>query len=76
MVTVYSTKSCVFCIKLKNWLKQKNIIFDEIIVGQDISAEKFQIITGFNGVPVTEINGIFFIGYAINAIAHELKIEI
>lgn len=38
---VYSKPNCVFCDRLKDVLKNKNISYDEIIIGEDIEVRTF-----------------------------------
>ena len=63
-VTVYSTPTCHFCTKLKNYLKENNVEFKEINVAEDQNAAKEMVEkTGSMGVPVTDIDGKFIIGF-------------
>lgn len=63
-VTVYTTPSCPYCTMVKDYLKNQNINFTEIDVASDrqAAAELVQR-TGQQGVPQTEINGSFVVGY-------------
>ncbi|UZE93925.1 MAG: glutathione S-transferase N-terminal domain-containing protein [Candidatus Pacearchaeota archaeon] len=75
-VKVYSTPICPWCGKLKDWLKEKNIEFEEIDVSIDLdSAKKMVEKTGQMGVPVTEIDGRFIVGFDINKLKQLLKIK-
>ncbi len=52
---IYTSPNCGYCLLLKDWLKEKNIEFEEIDISQDI--EKIQEIekkTGQKGIPVLE----------------------
>lgn len=60
---IYSTQSCHYCVKVKNFLKQNNIDYTEIIVGQDITPEDFMEATGEMGVPVTIIGNEQIVGF-------------
>ncbi|HIE16243.1 MAG TPA: NrdH-redoxin [Bacteroidales bacterium] len=61
-VTVYSTPSCPWCTKLKNYLQQNNIQFRDIDVSRNQSAaERMFKSSGQRGVPQTEINGQFIV---------------
>ena len=40
--TIYSTKSCPACVRLKADYKQNNREYNEIVIGVDISLEDFQ----------------------------------
>jgi glutaredoxin-like protein NrdH len=49
MVTVFSTKSCYQCEATKKYLKNRNVIFEEIDVTDDTRKLKDM---GFRGAPV------------------------
>jgi glutaredoxin 3 len=64
VVKVYSTNFCPYCNMAKNFLKDKNVQFEEINVQEDKNAAKEMIEkTGQVGVPVIEINGKTVIGF-------------
>jgi len=63
-VKVYSTPTCSFCIKAKQFLKDNNVEFEDIDVGSDQQkAEEMVNISGQMGVPVLSINGEIIIGF-------------
>lgn len=63
-VKVYSTPTCPYCIRLKEYLKQKNIGFQNIDVsGDKTSLEEMVKLTGQMGVPVTSIDGNVVVGF-------------
>lgn len=63
-VKVYSTKTCPWCIKAKEFLKGKNIKFEDIDVGADQKAAQEMIEkSGQMGVPVIDINGKIIVGF-------------
>ncbi len=63
-VTVYSTPTCPYCTMVKEYLKDKNISFTEVDVASDQQAAMELVQnTGQQGVPQTEINGSYVIGY-------------
>jgi len=73
-VTVYSTPTCPWCTKLKEWLKSKKIKFKDVNVQKDTKARDY--ITnksGQTGVPQTEINGKIIVGFDPEAIEKALK---
>ncbi|MFH1063625.1 MAG: glutaredoxin domain-containing protein [Candidatus Woesearchaeota archaeon] len=72
-IKVYSTPTCPWCIKLKGYLKEKNVKFDDIDVSTDqAAAQKMIEKSGQMGVPQTEINGKMIVGFDKDAIDAEL----
>ena len=64
MIKVYTTSSCPWCVKVKNYLKSKNISFQEVNVGNDILAREEMLKKSKQmGVPVLDINGTVIIGF-------------
>ena len=74
-IIVYSTQNCYFCTLLKNFLKENKIEFKEVDVGKDREAAK-KIIeqTKQMGVPITEIDGRFIIGFDKEKLKKLLKL--
>ncbi len=63
-VIVYSTPSCPWCNKLKKYLRQNKIQFQDIDVSKNQNAAKRMVKgSGQQGVPQTEINGQFIVGF-------------
>lgn len=63
-VKVYSTPTCPYCIRTKEYLKQKNINFQNIDVSSDrASLEEMVKLTGQMGVPVVVIDGNVVVGF-------------
>lgn len=55
-VKVYSTKTCPYCTMIADWLTNKQVAFEKILVDQDQKAARHMVEkTGQMGVPVTEI---------------------
>jgi len=68
-VMVYSTPTCPWCTKVKEYLKGKNIEFESIDVAADqTKAEEMVKKSGQMGVPVIDINGTIIIGFDQEAI--------
>lgn len=65
-VTVYSTPSCPFCHKAKDYLTEKGIAFEDVNVAED-EARAHEMIekSGQMGVPVLDINGKIIVGYDV-----------
>lgn len=63
-IKVYSTNSCPWCVKAKNYLKSKNVNFEELNVGTNERAAMEMIQkSGQRGVPVLDINGTIVVGF-------------
>jgi len=76
MVKVFSTKVCPHCVTLKEFLKQYNVEYEEIDVGEDEEGRKEMIEkSGQMGVPVLEINGQIVVGFDKVRILELLGIE-
>ena len=64
MIKVYTTDSCPWCVKAKNYLKSKNIAFEEVNVAEDmIGREEMLKKSKQLGVPVLDINGTVIVGF-------------
>jgi len=73
-VTVYSTPTCPYCHKAKDFLNLKNIKFKDINVGADREAAKEMVKkSGQMGVPVIDINGKIIIGFDTDEIEKALS---
>ncbi len=76
MIKIYTTPYCPYCVTLKNFLKQREINFEEIDVLKDEKARDEMIEkSGQYGVPVIEIEGEFIIGFDKERICKILKIN-
>lgn len=63
-VKVYSTPTCPWCVRAKQYLKSKNIQFADIDVSRDReSAMEMVRKSGQQGVPVIEIDGNIIVGF-------------
>ncbi len=74
-VTVYSTPTCPFCIRTKQFLRDSNIVFEDI----DVSAnpDKVQEMvdkSGQMGVPVLDIDGEIVVGFDKEGIKRALEL--
>jgi len=75
-VKVYSTPTCPWCHKVKEWLTEHKIEFEEIDVSIDMDSAKEMVEkTGQMGVPVIEIDGKYVLGFDVNKLKQLLKIE-
>lgn len=63
-VIVYSTPSCPYCSMVKDFLKKKQVAFENYDVSRDERrAEEMVRKSGQMGVPVVDVNGRIFVGY-------------
>lgn len=63
-IKVYVTSTCPYCVMLTNFLKEKNIDFEEINVEhQPQEMQRVVESTGQMGVPQTEVNGQWVLGF-------------
>ena len=63
-VIVYSTKTCPWCKKVKEFLKANKVSFTNKDVGSSKkSADEMMKKSGQMGVPVTDINGTIIVGF-------------
>ena len=72
-VTVYSTPTCPWCKKTKEWLTAHKIKYAEVNVAEDEAAvEKMVGATGQTGVPQIEIDGEWIVGFDQEALSKKL----
>ena len=74
-VKVYTTVTCPWCVKTKEFLKANNVKYDEVNVGIDEKSrnEMFEK-SGQFGVPVTDVNGTIIVGYDKEALKKALNL--
>jgi glutaredoxin-like YruB-family protein len=76
MIKVYSTPMCIYCVTLKEFLKEKGFEFEEIDVSQDEKAREEMIEKSDQmGVPVIEIDGQIVVGFDKEQISNLLGIK-
>ena len=63
-ITVYSTPTCPYCVRAKQFLKDNNIEFNDINVAVDHEkAQEMVEKSGQMGVPVIDVNGQIIVGF-------------
>lgn len=63
-IIVYSTKTCPYCVMVKEYLKSKKIDFQDVDVSYDVTGAMEMIKkSGQQGVPVVDVNGNIVIGF-------------
>ena len=74
-VKIYTTTTCPWCVKTKEFLKANNARYQEVNVGADEKSrnEMFEK-SGQFGVPVTDVNGIIIVGYDKEALKKALHL--
>ena len=73
-VVLYSTSTCSYCVKAKQFLQEKKVPFTEYNVGNDMRrADEMVKKSGQMGVPVLDINGRIIVGFNQPEIERALK---
>ena len=73
-VKVYSTKTCPYCVRLKDYLTAKGIAYQNFDIAQDDAARDEMVkISGQMGVPVIAIDGKIIVGFDKDKIEALLK---
>jgi len=73
-VIVYSTNTCPYCVMAKEYLKSKNVIFEDVDVSFDMQRGLEMVRkSGQQGVPVLDVNGKIIVGFNKSAIDSALK---
>lgn len=63
-ITVYTTSTCPYCQMVKNFLRKQGLPYNEVNVQLDqAAAQQLVNTTGQMGVPQTNVNGQWVIGY-------------
>ncbi len=74
-VIVYGTTTCPWCIRAKQFLKENNIVFQDIDVsGNQQAADAIMQKSGQMGVPVLDIEGEIIVGFDKERIKQSLGI--
>lgn len=75
-VKVYSTPTCPWCIKAKQFLTENKIKYADINVADDQQAAQEMIDkSGQMGVPVLDIDGKIIVGFDMEEIKKALKLK-
>ena len=74
MIKVFSTKTCPWCTKVKEYLQNKGVEFETVDVSANREAAMEMVKkTGQMGVPVTQIGEKYIIGYNPEAIDADIE---
>ncbi|MBD3310829.1 NrdH-redoxin [Candidatus Woesearchaeota archaeon] len=75
-VTVYSTSTCPWCTKVKDFLKENNVEFEDIDVSSDQEKQEEMVEkSGQMGVPVIDIDGEIVVGFDEDKLKKLLKLD-
>ncbi len=75
-VKIYSTPTCPWCAKTKEFFKANKISFTDVDVSKNKkAAEEMVKKSGQMGVPVIEINGEIIVGFKQEALKKALKLK-
>ena len=75
-ILVYSTQSCPYCIRLKQYLAENNIQYENYDVGSDeAKADEMVKKSGQIGVPVIDIDGKIIVGFNKTKIQQALGLQ-
>lgn len=75
IVKVYSTSTCPYCVRAKQFLKENNIPFEDIDVAiNEAAAAEMVRASGQMGVPVLDIEGEIIVGFDKERIKQALGI--
>lgn len=75
-VKVYSTQTCPWCDKAKDYLRDKGVAYDVVDVGADRAAAMEMVKkTRQMGVPVVQIGERYIVGFDVKAIDSALAEE-
>jgi glutaredoxin-like YruB-family protein len=73
-VIVYSTPTCSYCNKAKDYLRENHVPFNDYNVARDMRrADEMVKKSGQMGVPVLDINGKIIVGFNQPEIERALK---
>ncbi len=74
-VTVYSTPTCPWCKKVKQFLDEHDVEYEDIDVSSDQEKAQAMIkLSGQMGVPVVDIDGEITVGYDEKTLKKLLKL--
>jgi len=74
-VKIYSTPTCPYCVRAKQFLKDNNVVFEEVDLAADQqAAEEMVKKSGQMGVPVLDIEGEIIVGFDKEKIKQSLGI--
>ncbi|KXB02902.1 glutaredoxin [candidate division MSBL1 archaeon SCGC-AAA261F19] len=74
-VKIYTTPTCAYCKRAKEFLKEHQVEFQEIdVAGNREAAEEMIEKSGQMGTPVIEVNGTIIVGFKPDLMKKELNL--
>lgn len=74
-VSIYTTATCPWCMKTKDFFKENSVKYEEINVGENEQARNEMLEkSGQLGVPVIDAGGTIIVGFDKDALKKALKI--
>ncbi|MEX0920123.1 MAG: glutaredoxin domain-containing protein [Candidatus Pacearchaeota archaeon] len=75
-VKIYSTQTCPWCKKAKEFMKENRVKFTDVDVGKDRKAAQ-EMVKKSNqmGVPVIDVNGKIIVGFNESELKKSLKLK-
>jgi glutaredoxin-like YruB-family protein len=72
-VNIYTTPTCTYCRKAKDYFRQNRVPFTEYDVSRDVrKADEMMRKSGQMGVPVIDVNGRVIVGFNLPEIERAL----
>lgn len=63
-VKIYSTPTCSYCVRVKQFLKENNVVYEDFDVSRDqAKADEMVKKSGQIGVPIIDIEGDIIVGF-------------
>ena len=74
-IKVYSTPSCPWCTRAKEFLSENDVDFEDVNVASNVEAAREMVMkSGQMGVPVLDVNGEIIVGFNEPRIRELLKL--
>ncbi|CEP81530.1 hypothetical protein UT300013_35230 [Paraclostridium sordellii] len=67
-VEIFSSDTCIKCVEVKKYLKEKNVEYTEYNISRNEEARRNLIKLGYMSVPVLLIDGNHVLGFDVNRI--------
>lgn len=76
-VKIYSTPTCPWCKKAKQFLEANSVTYEDLNVAADVAARSEMVKkSGQMGVPVIDIDGEVIIGYDESRLRQKLNLKV